>query len=96
MRRSSAQWRSLRKPESVRPKAGGFFSEAELICRRDAEEIEDMWNFISMQQNLNADAAGYLGTDLDKLAERVCMLPQIRAIEEMENGCRHRQVCSIW
>lgn len=61
MRRSSAQWRSFEEAGIGEPEGRRIFSEAELICRRDAEEIEDMWNFISMQQNLNADAAGYLG-----------------------------------
>lgn len=61
MRRSSAQWRSFEEAGIGEVEGRRIFSEAELICRRDAEEIEDMWNFISMQQNLNADAAGYLG-----------------------------------
>ena len=95
MRRSSAQWRSFEEAgigevEGRRIFRGGTYLPQG--CGRDRRYVE----FYQYAAESERGCSGVSGTDLDKLAERVCVLPQIRAIEEMVNGCRHRQVCSIW
>lgn len=61
MRRSSEQWCSFAEAGIDEEEISRIFSDAELICRRDAQEIEEMWNFIRMQESRNADVMGYLG-----------------------------------